>query len=448
MSTTVSTTLLQEENEQLKRAVEELSILNDLARTIGASLNSQEIIQTIVRRSVRALNAEQGVITLFEEQGQGSMRTLVRTMVSSTGQEMHHFSQALLGWMQIHTKPLVINDPLNDDRFTAVDWDDSIHSLLSVPMLMKSELRGVITIYNKKEKKKFSDDDQRLLAIIAAQSAQVVENARLNEKEQALMRMQEEVRLASKIQTQLLPDKSPYISGYEVLGRTIPAQVVGGDYFDFIPIDQHRIAICLGDVSGKGLPASLLMANLQATLRSQTLNVESPKICLERSNRLLFQSTSPEKFATLFYGILDTESHTFFYSNAGQDQPCLLSCEKISRRLATGGIPLGMFPEFNYEEESIRLEPGEVLVMYSDGVTEAMNPRGELFGEDRLASVLTSCRSDSPETILGLIVDAVRSHADQMPQSDDITIVILRRQQHPAAGQLLDRHNNNGREVI
>ncbi|MCX6137731.1 MAG: SpoIIE family protein phosphatase [Ignavibacteriales bacterium] len=427
MSTTVSTTLLQEENEQLKRAVEELSILNDLARAIGASLSSQEIIQTIVRRSIRALNAEQGVVTLFEEQGQDSMRTLVRTMVSSTGQEMHHFSQALLGWMQIHKKPLVINDPRNDDRFSAVDWDASVHSLLSVPMMMKSELRGVITIYNKKEKKKFSDDDQRLLAIIAGQSAQVVENARLNEKEQALMRMQEEVRLASKIQAQLLPDKSPDISGYRLLGRTIPAQVVGGDYFDFIPIDEHRLAICLGDVSGKGLPASLLMANLQATLRSQTLNVESPKICLERSNRLLFQSTSPEKFATLFYGILNSESHTLSFSNAGQDPPCLLSNGKNVRRLATGGIPLGMLPEFRYEEESTVLAPGDTLVMYSDGVTEAMNGEGVQFGEERLASLLLRCRTESPETIIGQIVDAVKHHAGPIPQSDDITIVVLNR---------------------
>ena len=419
--------MLQEENEQLKRAVEELSILNDLARAIGASLNSQEIIQTIVRRSIRALNAEQGVVTLFEEQGQDSMRTLVRTMVSSTGQEMHHFGQALLGWMQIHKKPLVINDPRNDERFNAVDWDDSIHSLLSVPMLMKSELRGVITVYNKKGKKKFSDDDQRLLTIIAGQSAQVVENARLNEKEQALMRMQEEVRLASKIQSQLLPERSPNISGYLLLGRTIPAQVVGGDYFDFIPIDKHRLAICLGDVSGKGLPASLLMANLQATLRSQTLNVESPKICLERSNRLLFQSTSPEKFATLFYGILDSESHTLYFSNAGQDPPCLLSNGKDIRRLATGGIPLGMLPEFRYEEESILLDPGDTLVMYSDGVTEAMNAAGEQFGEERLASLLLRSRPDSPETIIGHIVDAVRCHAGTIPQSDDITIVVLAR---------------------
>jgi serine phosphatase RsbU (regulator of sigma subunit) len=428
MPITVTTSSLQEENERLKRAVEELSILNDLARAIGASLNSQEIIQTIVRRSIRALNAEQGVITLVEEQGHDSMRTLVRTMVSSGEQEQYHFSQTLLGWMHINKKPLVINDPRNDERFRGVQWDESVHSLLSVPMMMKSELRGVITIYNKKEKKSFSDTDQRLLAIIATQSAQVVENARLNEREQTLMRMQEEVRLASKIQMELLPDSSPKFQGYNIAGRTMPAQVVGGDYFDFIPVDEHRIAVCLGDVTGKGLPASLLMANLQATLRSQTLNVESPKICLERSNRLLFQSTSPEKFATVFYAILDSQKNILFSSNAGQDHPFLFSNGKKIQRLNAGGIPLGMLGDFTYEEESTPLEPGDTLVIYSDGVPEAMNKNGELFGEERLASVLADSRSDAPEAIIERIVAAIKEYAGTTPQSDDVTIVVVKRE--------------------
>ncbi|MEK6754641.1 MAG: SpoIIE family protein phosphatase, partial [Bacteroidota bacterium] len=315
---------LQEENQRLKRAVEELSILNDLARAIGASLNTQEIIQTIVRRSLRAINAEQGVITLVEEQSTQAMRTLVRTMVSSSDHEHFHLSQAVLGWMHLNRKPLVVNDPRRDERFQGVQWVESIHSLLAVPMMVKSEVHGVVTLYNKRDGKPFSDNDQRLLAIIAAQSAQVVENARLYEKERDLVKIQEEVRLAARIQEELLPKSYPVIPGYEVAGKTLPAQEVGGDSYDFITIDDHRIAICLGDVSGKGLPASLLMANLQATIRGQTIVANSPKTCLERANRLLFESTSPEKFATLFYAILDTKDHQLCCSNAGHEHPFLL----------------------------------------------------------------------------------------------------------------------------
>ena len=418
---------LQEENQRLRRAVEELSILNDLARAIGASLNTQEIIQTIVRRSLRAMNAEQGVITLVEEQEHQTMRTLVRTMVSSSDHEHYHFNQTLLGWMHLNKKPLIINDPRTDERFRGIQWDETVRSLLAVPMMMKSELRGILTVYNKKEWKQFSDDDQRLLAIIAAQSAQVVENARLYEKEQTLVRMQEEVRLASKIQLELLPQKAPLIPGYEVAGKTIPAQQVGGDYFDFIPVDEHRWAICLGDVTGKGLPASLLMANLQATLRSQTLVKASPRICLERSNQLLFQSTSPEKFATLFYGILDTQNHQFIFSNAGHDNPFFLTANKEPRRLKTGGIPLGMIGQFVFEEETIPFEPDGALVIYSDGVTEAMNAQEEMFGEQSIADVLSRNPGATPGELIDRLVGAVQKHVAGHPPSDDITLVVVRR---------------------
>jgi sigma-B regulation protein RsbU (phosphoserine phosphatase) len=418
---------LEEENKRLKRAVDELSILNDLARAIGASLNTQEIIQTIVRRSLRALNAEQGVITLVEEQSVQSMKTLVRTMVSSGEREQFHLNQALLGWMHLNKKPIVISDPRTDERFQGVPWDESLHSLLAVPLMVKSELRGVITIYNKKEHQQFTENDQRLLAIIAAQSAQVVENARLYEKERALARMQEDVKLAARIQSELLPKAPPSIPGYDIAGRTLPAQEVGGDYFDFIPIDEHRWAFCLGDVTGKGLPASLLMANLQATLRGLTLSSTSPKSCLEYSNRLLFQSTSPEKFATLFYAILDTRDHQIHFCNAGQDNPFLCSSRDETKRLKTGGIPLGMIPEYTYEDESASFEKGCFLVAYSDGVTEAMNAEEEMFGEACIASLIDQYRHASASELIDKIIGAVKQHAGGYPQSDDITLLVIRR---------------------
>ena len=422
--------ILEEENKRLKRAVDELSILNDLARAIGASLNTQEIIQTIVRRSLRAISAEQGVITLVEEQSNQSMKTLVRTMVSSKEQEHFHFSQALLGWMHLNKKPLVINDPKGDERFRGIPWDESIRSLIAVPMMAKSELRGVLTVYNKKDGKPFAEDDQRLLAIIAGQSGQVVENARLYEKEKTLIKMQEEVRLAARIQTELLPKSAPSIAGYDIVGRTLPAQEVGGDYFDFIPIDEHRLAFCLGDVTGKGLPASLLMANLQATLRGQTLTTGSPKTCLERSNQLLYQSTSPEKFATLFYAILDLQNHQIHYSNAGHDNPYLCSNQAVTKRLKVGGIPLGMLPDFTFEQESVSLEDDSILVAYSDGVTEAMNAQEDMFGEERIAAVIDQHKHAPASEIIDHLVSAVKTFAAGHPQSDDITVVVMRRKKH------------------
>ncbi len=420
--------LLVDENQRLRKAIEELSVINDLARAISVSFDPQEIMQTIIRRSLRAIRAEQGVITLVEQQSADPMKTLVRAMSSSSEHEEFHLTQSLLGWMHLNKKPLLVNSPRTDERFRGVSWDDSITSVLCVPMMIKSELKGVITVYNKKGGEGFTQDEQRLLSIIAAQSAQVVENARLNERERQLLKMQEEVRLASKIQSELLPKAAPVIPGYEIAGKSIPAQVVGGDYFDFIPINELRLAICLGDVSGKGLPASLLMANTQATLRGQTLINPTARECMERSNKLLYDSTSPEKFVTMFFSILDVSSHQLTYCNAGHDIPYLLSSTSALQRLNVGGIPLSMMDQFPYEEETIAMQPGDLLVICSDGIAEAMNVNQEQFGEERLSILLDKLRLASAVEVIDGIVSAVRAHAGAAPQADDMTVVVVRRQ--------------------
>jgi len=289
-------------------------------------------MHTIIGRSLRAVGAEQGVITLVDQEADKSMKTLVRTAVSSAGHSKYHFNQALLGWMHINKKPLTINSPSTDERFRGVRWDESIRSLLCVPMIAKSALRGVLTVYNKKGQSQFTEEDQRLLAIIAAQSAQVVETARLYEMEQSLIRMKEEVRLAARIQTDLLPNCPPTPPGYDISGKSVPAQMVGGDYFDFMQMPGGRYGVTLGDVSGKGLPAALLMANLQATLRGQTLFGGSVHECIQRSNKLLAESTSPEKFVTLFYSVLVPGARTLTYCNAGHDAPMLLRAGGVSGR--------------------------------------------------------------------------------------------------------------------
>jgi sigma-B regulation protein RsbU (phosphoserine phosphatase) len=328
--------------------------------------------------------------------------------------------------MHINKKPLLLNDPSGDERFRGVRWDESIRSLLCVPMITKSSLRGVLTVYNKKGTGSFTEEDQRLLAIIAAQSAQVVENARLNEMEQSLIRMKEELRLAATIQSELLPKEPPAMPGYDIAGSSVPAQLVGGDYFDFIPINEKQLAIILGDVSGKGLPASLLMANLQATLRGQALLGASAKECVQRSNRLLYQSTSSEKFVTLFYGILDAEQKMLLYSNAGHDAPYVLRKDGETLRLGEGGLVLSIVEDFPYEEQSVPLGEGDVLVIYSDGISEAINPAQEQFGEGRISTVIEAHRSESASKIMSEIIAAVKAHAGAAPQMDDMTLVVVK----------------------
>lgn len=421
------TNQLREENESLKHAVDELSILNELATAIGGIYNSETVIRKIISRSLRAVDAEQGVVTIVDEEPNQPMKTLVRAMVSSSDHEQFHFNQALLGWMILNKKPLIVNDPARDERLRGAHLDESVYSVLCVPMLIRSKLKGVLSVYNKKGGKGFTEDDQRLLAIIAAQSAQVVENARLYEEERSLLEIQQELRIASQIQSDLLPRESPKLCGYEVAGATFPAREIGGDYFDFIPLDDDKIAVCLGDVSGKGLTAALLMSNLQASLRSQTYLTNSVKECISRVNRHLYQSTSPEKFATLFYGILDTKNHTLTYCNAGHEPPILIGRSGEVLRLREGGTVVGIMDGFTFKETITELWPGDILVAFSDGVTEAMNHDREQFGEKSLTDLLKENVGNSAEAVVQEIVKAVRTHAGEAPQYDDITALVVRR---------------------
>jgi serine phosphatase RsbU (regulator of sigma subunit) len=418
---------LKEENRQLRRALAELSILNELAVETGRLGTSQEIIETIVRRAVKAVEAEQGSITLVGTEGAAPLQTLIRAQASSRPLDTYHFAPSLLGWIELNRRPLAVGDPAADPRFRGVRFDASIRSILAVPLLIKSELRAVLAVYNKSSGGTFTPDDQRLLSIIAAQSAQVLENARLAEQERELKEVQDELRLAARIQARLLPGEAPRLPGYDLAGRSIAAREVGGDYFDFIPAGGERLAICLGDVAGKGMPASLLMANLQAMVRAQTGASTPPHECVAGSNRLICRNTGPAKFITFFYSILDPHRHLLSYCNAGHNPPLYCPAEGAIERLSTGGLVLGVREAGPYREETLALDPGDTVVIYSDGITEAVDPAGEELGEERLSEVIAAARAGSADELIAAIIHAVAAHRQAALQADDMTLVVLRR---------------------
>jgi len=418
---------LKQENQQLWRAVEELSFLNELSGAISSLFNSEEIMQTIIRKSIRAIHAEQGAIVLVDVKRDREMKTLVRSMISYGSRKPFSLNQSLLGWMHINKKPLSLADPYKDERFAGTGWDKSLKSFACVPLMVKSKLTGILSVYNKKEGTHFTDEDLRLLSIIASQSAQVVENARLYEEERTLMLLQEEARLAREIQINLLPKSDPDVPGYDIAGKSIPALSVGGDYYDFIRISEDKIAICLGDISGKGMPAAILMANLQATIRGQTLVSGEVHECIRRSNKLLYQSTDMNKFATFFYGNLDTRKNEFCYTNAGHNPPVLFKKTSESILLKTGGTVLGFLDNSDYKDETVSLDPGDICVIYSDGITEAMDTLENEFGEERLEVIIKKNMTLSSGEIIEKIFEAVNEHSGNVPQSDDITVVVIKR---------------------
>lgn len=245
--------------------------------------------------------------------------------------------------------------------------------------------------------------------------------------EEARTRLREEARMARNIQTNFLPKSNPEILGYEIAGKSIPALNVGGDYYDFIYLDDHRLAISLGDVSGNGLAASLVMANLQATIRGQAMFNADPEKCLERANKLLFRSTDSRTFISLFYGILDIKKNTLCYANAGQDMPIIFSTGDKPALLRTKGIALGMKEDVSYKKEEISIKPGDRLLIYSDGIPESMNANMEEFGGEKLQEIVQHNNDDSPDELIEKIIAAVNVHIGAASQSDDMTMILLKR---------------------
>lgn len=421
---------LNRENLRLQRAVEELGILNEIATVINSTLALEKILDLITQRCVHHFHTEQGAVLLLEEHKPDKpFQTLCRVGDTSHQRLPFRLDDQLTGWMLKYRSPLLINDMSQDGRFaTGVGDLFPVHSLLCVPMVSKGKMTGLLAVFNKKAETGFSTDDQRLLAIIASESAQVIENARLAEKEKALLRMQEELRLAYEIQNNLLPKEPPLLAGYDIAGKSIPAKEVGGDYFDFLAVEEHRLAFCLGDVSGKGLPAALLMANLQAAVRSQAMAGTSLTSCLERANSLLFRNTSAEKFATLFFGCLDAASPVLHYCNAGHNHPFLISNEAEPQRLSRGGVALGCFESFPFEESQVQLNPGDQLVVFSDGISEAVNHADEEFGETRLYELVAANREASAAELIEKILQSVDDYAGDRPQMDDMTLVVVKRE--------------------
>ena len=420
---------LKSENQSLRRAVEELTILNEISIAISSTLSLDHILNLIIKKCLKHLKVEQCAIMLLDEKkSEKPFQTMVRLGDTVARNLPFHLDIQLSGWMLKNRKPLISNDFVNDERFRKTKKSIfPVHSIACVPLITQKRMIGLLTVFNKVLEEGFTNDDKRMLSIIATQSAQVIDNARLIKEEQELIQMQKEIQLAYEIQVNLLPQKTPSIRGYDIMGKSIPAKDVGGDYFDFIPIDNDHLAFCVGDVSGKGIPAALLMSNLQATVRGQTIRKVSTKDCLSLSNSIMYQNTDPEKFASLFYGILDVQSHNLCFSNAGHNYPLLFSNEKELIKLEAGGIVLGCLESSSYAEEKIQIAPGNILLLYSDGITEAVNTKGQEFGESKLVDTINKNWNDTSTELVEKIIAAVQTHAGDLPQMDDITIVIIKR---------------------
>lgn len=298
---------------------------------------------------------------------------------------------------------------------------------LIFPMMLNEELCGIILLGDKKNRKEFAQEDFDFITTLVNLAVVADENVRMQQAMIEKQRMEKELAIAREIQVSLLPQDSPSMKGYELASVFSPCYSVAGDYFDFLPVSDCEVGIAIGDVSGKSTPAALLMASLQASLRTLTsLRVSDPVLIIQKINQLLCQSPS-NKYVTFFYGILNFQTHQLSYVNAGHCYPLIMKNNGSIDRLETGGTVLGFFKDADYRHSTYQLESGDVMLLYTDGVSEMINPAEEEFGVERITEVLQLHREKSVLFIKDALIQRLQDYRQDQPQADDTTFILLKR---------------------
>jgi phosphoserine phosphatase RsbU/P len=308
-----------------------------------------------------------------------------------------------------------------------------LNSQLLLPVGAKNELSGVISLSPKLSEEPYSSNDLRLLKSVAAQTGLALENSRLTETIAAEAaqkeRINRELEIAREVQERLFPQELPPIAGLDYYGACRPALGVGGDYYDFLELSENKFGIAIGDISGKGIGASLMMASLQASLRGQAIHFKDDLAGLMKQiNSLVYEASTSNRYATFFYAQYEPESKKLAYVNAGHNPPFLLRKSGEVVRLEEGGAVVGMLPSMlvNYKQGEIELETGDMLVGFTDGISEAMNPQEEEWSEDAMLEELKNLTDKSSEEILQIIVACADEFANGAKQHDDMTMIIVR----------------------
>lgn len=404
---------LKEQQFQVNYRVVELEALYDVGLAVAGTLDLDRLSEEILLRAVSLLDARRGALYVLEE---GRYR-LDRIFGGDAGR-----------WFAADDPEL--SAFLAGGGQAPADLLPGARHLLGVPVLFENSPRGMLVVGDKESRRgvgPFLPDDRRTLSLFANQAAIALENARSHLRALEQERLEREMHLAAEIQRQILPKGAPQVPGFQLAGWNRPARQVGGDYYDLFPARSGRVGLVVGDVSGKGIPAALMVSTLHSALRLLLDQSELGPSLLERLNRHILESSMPNKFITLLIGEVDPESGVLRYMNAGHNPGFLLRRDGALNELGAGGVPLGLLPGSRYGMSEVSLAPGDLLCLYSDGITEAESVEEEEFGNERLIDLLRRYRDRPLQEVLDSIHYAVSDHAQGRPQGDDQTLVLLRR---------------------
>ncbi|HXT64916.1 MAG TPA: SpoIIE family protein phosphatase [Pyrinomonadaceae bacterium] len=415
-------------HERVEQKTDLLALISKVGVALLASVTLNETLEQIVSLVFEAVPADRCMI-MMRAKDDPELKVAVARLRDRQGDVGEiRISRSVLDEVVNNGKSVLTSDAQADPRFmggTVVL--QGVRSVLAVPLGVGENVFGIIYADSPIADGRFTEDHLKVLTTLSSVAAIRVENARLTEEQFERERLERELQVASEIQQRFQPTSAPVLEGYELQGISFPCYEIGGDYYDFIHRANGNLIVALGDVSGKGTAAALLMSSLHAAVHAQFDTHKSIAETISAVNRYLVESIPANRFVTLFYADLNPKNGEIAFLNAGHNPPLIVRTGGTMEQLAAGGLPLGIMAEADFREGRTKLNPGDVLVIYSDGVSEAVSPSGEEFGPTRLYEAVARNLDASAAGIRDRIESALTKFSQGTPAGDDITMVIVKR---------------------
>jgi sigma-B regulation protein RsbU (phosphoserine phosphatase) len=413
---------------------DKLRMLLDITKKISRSLDLQEVLNQVMDTLDSLIPYDAAGIFVVECADEGKVaegeEPCVFKAEAVRGYDIEELSnlhlklgEGFIGHVALTAEPIISPDVRNDPIY--INARRETRSEMVAPIISNTEVIGVFDLESD-QLNAYSDDDLQVLMLLASQVAIIIEKVMLHEQLIEKKRLEGQLEVARQVQLELLPARDPELEGYDISAYNYPTEEVSGDYYDWVKIFDDQIGLVIADVSGKGVPAALLMAFLRASLRAATHIGYSPHVSMAKVNYLLWESIERNQFVTAFYGILDATNKTLSYTNAGHNPPLLLDKDGNAKFIDKGSLPLGMFKDTRYHEYYLTTEPGDVLVLYTDGVTEAQNSQGEEFGRTRLAEAARANQQLSARDLIIAVNNEVLEWTEGRGSTDDATFFVIK----------------------
>lgn len=415
----------------LRRYAERLKLLNEVHQALGRSLSLAELLELILQRALDHLHPDRGAILLKDPDGEfrpAALRSAVPNL------EEMRVSRSLVREVAEKNMAALVLDAWTDARFAEAQsiLFSGVRSLIAAPLLAPEGTLGLIVLDSRLQVRQFAEEDLELLVSLAAVAALHLRNLKLSLEAEERRRLEEELALARRIQMALLPSQLPQAAGWDLHGTNFPSRVVSGDYYEVVERAEGReLVLMIADVSGKGVAAALLTASLQALSAGPVEDGLPPDEICVRLSRLLYRRTPPEKFATALLAVLEPATGRLRYTNAGHNPGLIVRAGGEVEELGPTGIPLGLLPNAPYRAAETTLGPGDLLVLYTDGIAEAVNPDDEEYGLERIRQVCARHRGERCTGLAAALEKDLEAFVRGVPFADDRTIVLARRDARP-----------------